>query len=98
MLQVISANRLIDGLLVFMSKDGSWVEPFQAAAVYADKASLEQALAKAHSDVAANHIVDVAAFEVTSKSGLLSAVTLRDTIRTRGPSVRLDHGKQAQPA
>ena len=98
MSHVISANRLIDGLLVFMSKDGSWVEPFQAAAVYEDKAGLELALAKAQQDVATNRVVEVTPFEVTLKSGILSAVTLRDVIRTRGPSVRPDHGKQAELA
>ena len=72
------------------------MEPFQSAAVYDDKGELELALAKAQQDVGANKVVDVAAFEVKSKSGILSAVTMRDIIRTRGPSVRPDHGKQAQ--
>ena len=68
--QVISANRLIDGLLVFLDRAGSWVEPFQSAAVYDDKGELELALAKAQQDVGANKVVDVAAFEVKSKSGI----------------------------
>ena len=93
--QVISANRLVDGIVVFLDRDGQWVEKLNAAATFADKTSLETAVASAQKDVAKNIVVDIFPFDVTVSGATISAIALRDKIRTNGPTVHLDHGKQA---
>ena len=95
--QVVSANRLSDGIVVFRAPGGKWIERLDEAATFADKAALDAAVADAQRDVAANVVVDIFPFEVTIAGANLTAVTLRDRIRTRGPTVHLDHGKQALP-
>jgi hypothetical protein len=93
--QVVSANRLSDGIVVFYGPGGEWVELLDGAAVFDGKAAIEAALAAAQRDVAANHVVDIFPFDVKVSGGRISPVTLRDSIRTSGPTVHRDHGKQS---
>ena len=93
--QVISANRLDDGIVVFLGSTGEWVERLDDATTFADKASLEVAVSSAQKDVAQNRVVDIYPFEVKVAGPKIAAVTLRDIIRTSGPTVHRDHGKQA---
>ena len=93
--QVITANRLDDGIVVFLGSTGAWVEALDDATTFADKASVEAAMAIAQKDVAQNRVVDIFSFDVKVAGAHISAVTLRDIIRTSGPTVHRDHGKQA---
>jgi hypothetical protein len=95
MLQVVSANRLTDGIVVFLGESGAWVESLQRASVHADRATLDAALARAAADVQANVVIEVAAFNVVRSGEKLRAAHIRDAIRAAGPTVHLDHGKQA---
>jgi hypothetical protein len=95
MMQVLSASRLDDGLIVFYGSAGTWVEGLQQALVLEDKAALEAALARARQDVAANRVMEIVPMDITREAGLLVPVSLRDRIRAAGPTVRLDTGKQA---
>ena len=95
MSQVVSANRLTDGIIVFLGPGHSWVESLQGAEVFPDAATTKAALERVAGDVKANKVVEVAAFDVAVKAGLIEAKHLRDRIRAAGPTVHLDHGKQA---
>jgi hypothetical protein len=95
--QVVTANRLTDGRVVFLDARGAWVERFADAAAFSEKDAIEAALKRAEQGVADNLVVDVFAFEVKLDGTALAAITLRDKIRTRGPTVHPDHGKQAAP-
>ncbi len=95
MQQVISANRLVDGIVVFFGVGQGWVEGLQQALVFTEQGAVEAALAAAALSVKSNLVVDVAAFDVTGPSGHIRATHIRDAIRAAGPTVRLDHGKQA---
>jgi hypothetical protein len=93
--QVISANRLSDGIVVFRAKDGAWAEQLRDAEILPDAASVKAALGLVELDVKANHVIEVAAFEVTVGDGHVEPVHLRDKIRARGPTTHPLHGKQA---
>ncbi len=93
--QVVSANRLDDGIVVFVGRDRAWVELLDAARLFDTKADMEAAVAVAQKDVAANRVVDIFPFEVKISGDTVTAVALRDIIRTSGPTVHRDHGKQA---
>jgi hypothetical protein len=88
--QALTANRLIDGVVLYW-KDGGWVEPFADAELFADTKTAEAALIAAKAFVAANAVVNPYLFEV--KDG--KPVKEREIIRAAGPSVRADLGKQA---
>ena len=93
--QVISANRLSDGIVVFRASDGRWVEQLRDAEVLLDAAATKAALVLVEADIRANHVIEVAAFDVAVKGGHVEPVHLRDRIRARGPTIHPGHGKQA---
>jgi len=85
--QVISANRLIDGLVVYAGCDDSWVHELGEAKIFTSKAEAEAALLLAQNDVKCNLVVDPCLVEVTEEVSGVRAVTLRESIRARGPTI-----------
>lgn len=96
MQQVISANRLADGIVVFYCGPSAWGEYIDAAQVLTSVSELDVALLNAAADVRANIIVDPYAFDVHDEHGRITPTHLRERIRAFGPSVHPDLGKQAQ--
>ncbi|MDE2458725.1 MAG: DUF2849 domain-containing protein, partial [Rhodospirillales bacterium] len=88
-LQVITGNRLRDGISVWFAGSGGWAEHVDQAVAY-DEAGLAAALALANPADAELHVVDIRAVEVTREDGKLFPVAHREQIRARGPSVRAD--------
>ncbi|MCG5243276.1 DUF2849 domain-containing protein [Azospirillum doebereinerae] len=94
-LKAITANRLRDGVVVFLGADAAWVEAFADAALFA-AADADAALAAAKAQAEGEQFgVDVYAFDVKTENGVPVPVKMRERIRALGPSVRLDLGKQA---
>jgi hypothetical protein len=93
--QVMTANRLRDGDAVFLTAKG-WSEKVDDS-VFAitaeDAASLE---ARAAEDVKATTITGQYLFKVERVDGKIRAVEIRERMRTLGPTVRSDLGKQAE--
>jgi hypothetical protein len=92
--QVLTANRLRDGDVVYW-RDGTWVETFVTAEVFETKPDADAALAHAGEDVKARLVVNPYLFPVRREGGHLRAVEEREIVRSEGPSVRRDLGKQA---
>ena len=92
---VITANRLTDGVVVFQTADGSWTEDFNRASVFPDPQATAGALARAKQDEANNVVVDPYAIVVEERNGHLAPKALREAIRATGPTIRRDLGKQA---
>ncbi len=95
MLDVITASRLADGVVVFLSADAGWSEDFNRAEVLPDAEATKAALARAKDDEARCLIVDAYAFAVETRNGHVVPKALREAIRAAGPTVRRDLGKQA---
>ena len=91
--QIVTANRLTDGIVVFQDATGGWSEDFARAAAYDDATA---ALARAGEDVAASLVVYPYAIEVELRNGHYAPKALREAIRAAGPTVRPDLGKQAE--
>jgi hypothetical protein len=92
---VITANRLADGVVVFQTLDAGWTEDFNRAVVLPDAEATKAALARASEDAARNLVVDVYAVAVEARNGHVVPKALREAIRATGPTVRRDLGKQA---
>jgi len=94
-LKILTANRLRSGDVLYW-KAGDWIERLADADVFADDAAANAALAGAQASVAANQVVSPYLFEVRqTKAGLLP-LKEREIIRSLGPSVRPDTGKQVE--
>lgn len=83
--QILTANRLDDGRVVFRDGEGRWVERFAAATVL-DAAAAETALAATAADVAARRIVGPYLVAVIEVDGRLEPKTMREKIRVSGPT------------
>ncbi len=96
MSEIVTANRLADGVVVFQDAEAGWSEDFARAAVYADAAAVKAALALAGDAFARSLIVDPYSVAVELRNGHYAPKSLREAIRASGPTVRRDLGKQAQ--
>ncbi len=87
MMRVLSANRLRDGIIVYLSPSGEWRPQIGEAALFTTEEASEAALAKARAAVTANLIVDPLIVDVTESPKGRKALSLRNSIRALGPTV-----------
>jgi hypothetical protein len=94
-LQIFTANRLSDGIVVFLSGDGRWLEAPDASGVI-DTAAMETRMkAVADASEAAAIVVAPYLIEVTEEGGEIRPVSLRERIRAYGPSTHPEFAKQS---
>lgn len=91
----ITANRLLDGFVIYLTADGGWSERLEDAAVAAGEEELSVLQAIAERDARAGRIIGPYAFDVEPGHGGPLPLGRRETLRTLGPSVRTDLGYQA---
>ena len=95
-MKAITANRLIDGEVVFWN-DGRWVERFAEAQIFQPE---DDGHAEAALDVAKGQptvVVDAYFIDVTEvPTGGLAPVSYRERLRALGPTNLTHHGKQAE--
>jgi hypothetical protein len=94
-LKAITANRLVDGAVLFQTVSYGWTAHVQQAAAWND-AALADALLKAQADHDARMIVEPYPIEVTQDIAGVTPQRYRERVRALGPSVRADLGYQAQ--
>lgn len=87
--QVITANRLDDGRVVFVDADNRWVADLQSARLLGDDA--EAALAQVDASV----VVEAYLIEVERAVSGVQPVLIRERIRASGPSVETGSALQA---
>ncbi|HTH96937.1 MAG TPA: DUF2849 domain-containing protein [Stellaceae bacterium] len=86
---VVTANRLKDGRVVWLTADQKWVEDFRTAKIFVgpeiDAGVAEGAAAEKRLEVVAAYAVDVDVTEIGPVP-----VKTRERVRVLGPSVRTD--------
>jgi Protein of unknown function (DUF2849) len=95
-MQILTANRLIDGDVVFLTAENDWSVDINDAHLAHDKsvsARLEDTGARAE---AAAHVIGCYLIDVVVVDGNINARHYREIMRAKGPTVRSDLGKQAQ--
>ncbi|MGF1607054.1 MAG: DUF2849 domain-containing protein [Rhodothalassiaceae bacterium] len=93
--QIVIANELLSGRVVFLSADGGWVPEASAAAYARNAAEAEALLAQAREAAHANLIVEPTLIAATLADGKPFPVRNREVIRATGPTMHRDHGYQA---
>jgi hypothetical protein len=94
-LKVLTANRLLDGEVVYLSAAGAWSEWLDESGLAETPEHEAELLAAAEQALAARLVVDPYLMPVAEVSGRLQPLSQREIIRAKGPSVRADLGKQA---
>ncbi|MEG9861717.1 MAG: DUF2849 domain-containing protein [Parvularculales bacterium] len=95
-LQMVTANRLRDGEVVYLTSEGTWTEVLEEGAVSKGRDEGEALLARAMPSVEAREVVEPYLFAVVEQNGCFVPVSVREQIRMAGPTTRLDLGKQAR--
>ncbi|EUB95785.1 Protein of unknown function DUF2849 [Rhizobium sp. CF080] len=97
--KVLTANRLSDGIAVWLDANGHWVENLQDAIVARHPEAVASLEAIGKRDFAENRVVDVAVVEVQEQDGKLWPLRLRERIRAQGPTMEYAAGyRPADPA
>jgi len=96
--QVVTGNRLHDGIVIFLGEDGGWTPNIEKAriATSEEEAKVLEDLAKA--GVKARLVVNPYLIEVVSDAAGVKPVRYRERLRAYGPSIHPDFGRQDVPA
>jgi hypothetical protein len=92
--QILTANTLNRGEVVYFSAEHGWVHALEEAEVLADE-NAKDALKAAGEWVRRREIVNPYLFAVRVEGGQVTPVKAREVIRAAGPTIRRDLGKQA---
>ena len=93
--QVMTANRLRDGEVVFLTRSGEWNEKIDEAVLALEPQATAALEARAKDDEKATLVTGSYLSDAERRDGRVRAAHIRERMRTLGPTVRLDHGKQA---
>jgi hypothetical protein len=85
--QVLTANRLGDGIVVFLSYEAGWIESIDGAALARSPDEVRNLELRGASDAARNVVVDPYLVEFRERAGQLEPVRVRERVRISGPSV-----------
>ncbi len=94
--QVMTANRLRDGEVVFLTRSGEWSELIDEAVLAQEPLAVSALELRAGEAVKATLVAGQYLFDAERVGGKIRATHIRERIRTLGPTVRLDLGKQAE--
>lgn len=92
--KVISANRLGDGLVVYLTANDTWSEWISRSEIANDEAAADALLVRAKRAETNRLIVDPYLVDVAEIDGQVRPTRYRELIRATGPSVRPDLSKQ----
>ena len=92
--QVISANRLDNGFVVYLAADGSWAKLISGSVIAMDETAADELLREAKQAEQDRVVVDPYLIDVAEVDGEVRPIKYREFIRATGPSVRPDLSKQ----
>lgn len=87
--QIVIANSLADGFVVFLTDRNDWSNDVADAAVAADELAAAGLLAAAVRDEQNNRVVDPYLIDVELDDGVPRPLEYREFIRANGPSVAI---------
>lgn len=88
--QMIIANRLRDGAVVFLASNEGWEQAIAMGVVIEDQAGAERLMALAKRHEAECVVIDPQLIDVEIKDGAPRPTAIREAIRAFGPTVRTD--------
>ena len=95
--QIIIANRLLDGRVVFLTKDGGWSNVAEDAVVAKEEEGVSKLVKLAQEAETRNEVISATAIEAELSGGGTYPAHIKFAMQARGPSVRPDLGYQVSP-
>ena len=93
--QALTANRLHDGEVVYLTKDRLWSTEFASAEIAETDDTAKELLAFGLEACEEGGLLDPYLFDVKREGTAVQPIKVREIIRAKGPTVRTDLGKQA---
>jgi len=93
--QVLTANRLADGEVVFLTRAGEWSPRIDDAALAVEPDAATALEARGREAETSNIVTGAYLIAAERREGRVRALHIRERIRALGPTVRQDLGKQA---
>jgi hypothetical protein len=78
---VVTANRLVDGIVVYLAADGGWTEEIGRARIAETEDETKALEAEAARDMALRKVVAVYPMEVALHDGTVDPLSVRERIR-----------------
>ena len=97
-LRVFTGNRLTDGIVVYLSREGDWSELLADGFAFSGGKPEARMTALAEAAAEGAVIVDPYPIEVSKVGGEIRPVRYRERIRAFGPPIHPAFAKQAGPA
>jgi len=95
--QIVTANNLIDGAVVYRSAEGRWSTDIGQALGVSGEAEAKALLALAEADAGRQIVVAPYLVEVEGSAGHWQHKSWRERIRAEGPTVPHDFTPDAEP-
>ncbi|QEX20516.1 hypothetical protein FRZ61_04330 [Hypericibacter adhaerens] len=95
--QIVTANNLLDGAVVYRTPEGRWTTHIGAAQGAAGEAEAKALLAQAEADALHQIVVGPYLVEVEGAPGHWEYKSWRERIRAEGPTVPHDFTPEAEP-
>jgi hypothetical protein len=94
--KILTANRLRDGEVVFLTHSGQWSENIDGAVLATEPQAQAALEVRGKDDERVNLVTGVYLFDAERRDGHVFASHIKERIRSLGPTVRTDLGKQAE--
>ncbi len=94
--QIVTANRLGDGAVIYLGRDDIWGERLGGAAVARSQDEAAALLARAEAPAHRTNVVGPYLMDVIDEATAPRPASNRENIRALGPTVRSDLGRQAE--
>jgi len=92
--QMIIANRLVDGAVVFLGPRDGWTTAIESGVVLEDDAEAQRLLGAVKQLEARSPVIDPQVIQVKlDDAGVLRPTEIRELIRAFGPTVRTERGE-----
>jgi hypothetical protein len=86
-LQILTANRLSDGISVWYDVDGRWNESIARSEIARTPEDAERLGAIGKKAFADNLVLDVNLIDIEENNGFIRPLRLRERIRAEGPTI-----------
>jgi len=93
--QIVTANRLRDGAVVYLAAGGAWTEWLADSRVAGSEEETAALLSIAEEATRGHIVVDAYAMAVAEANGEIAPLSQRERIRALGPTTHPGLGKQA---
>ncbi len=90
-LQIMTANRLLGGEVVYLGDNAEWTDKFSAAKTAEDKDGADALLSEAEKAEANQLIVGAYLIKVERDETGLRTLSVKEGIRAKGPTVHYGH-------